>query len=577
MQRRSTFSRLYTYLSAYRRWFLLGCGAEIAVEVAMEVTVAYLVQGLSDAAVSLDWGLLLRVVAFGLGMTLLAAAIVPAAIRAQKRAAEQADSDLRQAVFEQVNRLPYAELQQTHSGELVSRLTNDVTTAKEAFGSVLTRVGITVCVGLACTAYMLLLSWKLAAVSLTFALLPYCFNRATAGRLRGRSSEVQASLGTLNARLKDLVTGARVIKAFRQEQRFAEEYTAASQSTLRRGLSRVWLLSFVNAGNGFFEGIGSTCMLAAAGYLLVTGQIGPGAAMAAIQLMNRVVRPFQTIGDAWAELQHALAAADRLFAILGREPEQLPLPPHYLGSSGTPGLCLRDLSFSYGRELVLSRVNLQVQPGQVIALVGASGSGKSTLFKLLLGLYPLDDGSVTLDGVDARSLGLQRLREMIAYVPQESFLYAGTVGENIAYGRPDASPMEIVQAAQHANAHDFIMALPQGYDTPVGERGTQLSGGQRQRISIARALLKNAPYLLLDEATASLDSESEGLVQAALDRLMHGRTTLTIAHRLSTVQGADCIHVLAAGQVVESGRHAELLARNGLYRQLYLAQQRDSA
>jgi ABC-type multidrug transport system fused ATPase/permease subunit len=241
-------------------------------------------------------------------------------------------------------------------------------------------------------------------------------------------------------------------------------------------------------------------------------------------------------------------------------------------------VAVHDLAFSYEGEdeedpsddvEVLHEISLSADQGQVVALVGPSGGGKSTLIKLLLGFYPVRDGEIAIDGRQVEGYSLPQLRSMMAYVPQDAYLFDGTIEENIRYGRPDATRQEVVAAAQSANAHDFILEQPDGYDTPVGERGAKLSGGQRQRIAIARALIKDAPILLLDEATSALDSESEQQVQDALGVLMQGRTTIAIAHRLSTIENADTIYVIDGGKVVEQGRHEELLGRGGLYSRLH--------
>lgn len=569
MSGQATLQRLFSYLAKYRRPYLFGYVAEILTEMASELTLAYLILGLTNATVGRDFGLLLRVSLFSTAVISFALIVLPIAIQRRKAAAEWAAVDLRQAVFQQINRLPQRQLEATHSGDLVSRLTNDVTAAKDAFGNILTQIGLTLTVSLACTVYMFALSWKMALVAFAFGLVPLLFNRATAKPLRSASAAVQSSLGGLNVRLKDLLAGISVIRAFQAEPSFVNEYTRANQQSLQSGYRRVWLQSLVTAGNDFSGGLGMIGLLVLASYFIITKQLTAGVAITAVQLTHNLVRPFQVLGDLWGQLQHSLAASDRLFAVIDAAPEVLP-------NLATPGevragtaIELTDVCFHYEQREVISQISLTVPTGQVVALAGPSGGGKSTLCKLLLGLYPIDSGTITVQGRDLHSYDLEELRRQTAFVPQDAYLYAGTVGENIAFGKPGASQAEIEQAARAANAHDFIMALPQGYDTPVGERGTQLSGGQRQRISIARAILKDAPILLLDEATSSLDSEAEALVQEALTRLMAGRTTLIIAHRLATIRNADCIHVIAEGRVVESGTHDELLAREGVYRRLH--------
>lgn len=577
MQGKATLKRLFGYLAKYRRPYLFGYVVEIGTEVAVELTMAYLILGLTNASVGRDFGLLLRVALFSTAVTLFALVVLPSAIRKRRAAAEWAAVDLRQDVFLHLNHLPQNQLENVHSGDYVSRLTNDVTAARDAFGTILTQLGASLAVSLACTIYMVMLSWKMALVAFATGLLPLFFNRATTRRLRGTSTEVQRSLGGLNVRLQDLLSGITVIRAFRAEEQFVQDYDQANRQTLQRGFARVWIQSLVTAANDFFGGFSMVGLLCLASYFIITKQLTAGVAVTAVQLTHNLVRPFQVFGDLWGQLQHSLAASDRLFAIIDAEPEALPNPQGQIDLGNGAALRLNDVSFQYDERAVISHLTLQVPPGEVIALVGPSGGGKSTLFKLLLGLHPLSDGTIAVHGRNLNSYSLEELREQIAYVPQDSYLYAGTAYENIAFGKPGATREEITEAARAANAHDFIMALPEGYDTQIGERGAQLSGGQRQRISIARAILKNAPILLLDEATSSLDSESEALVQSALNRLMLGRTTLIIAHRLSTIQNADCIHVVADGQVVESGTHDELLKLGGVYQHLHEIQHGQAA
>lgn len=569
MKANSTPGRLFGYLSRYRTPYTLGSLVEIGTQVSFELMMAYMLRGLTDAAVGSDLSLLIRVTVVTSIVALAFVFAFPWGMRTRSRAGEMAAVDLRQDLFDKINRLPQNRLEQIHSGDLVSRLTNDVTAAKDAYGDILIQLTTTIVTALACAVYVLTISWKLAIMAFAIGIVPLVFNRLTAPRLRKVSGEVQKCLASLNAKLKDLLGGVPVIRAFQAEQRFVQEYGVANQVTLSQGIKRVWLQSIINAGNDYLGGLAIVGMLVLASYFIMTRQLTPGAAIAAVQVMHNVLRPFQVLGDLWAKLQQSLAGSDRIFALLDEEAEVLPEPQGPINLGNGAALRLTDIRFNYGEKQALSGVSLEVPMGKVIALAGPSGGGKSTLFKLLLGFYPVTAGTIAVHGRDINSYSLDELRELIAFVPQDSYLYTGTVFENISYGKPGASREEVIAAAEAANAHDFIMQLPDGYDTYIGERGAQLSGGQRQRISIARAILKDAPILLLDEATSSLDSESEALVQQALNRLMQKRTTLIIAHRLSTIRNADCIHVVADGQVVESGTHEELLLLGGIYKQLH--------
>jgi ATP-binding cassette, subfamily B, bacterial len=291
--------------------------------------------------------------------------------------------------------------------------------------------------------------------------------------------------------------------------------------------------------------------------------------LAVINLLNGVVFMFTSLGNFIAQIQGSLAGANRVFELLDEpvEPERYVLKK----TEDTAAMVeLQDIGFSYnGTDRVLDGVSLSIGKGQMAALVGPSGGGKSTVLKMLLGYYPPQEGNIVVNAKSIGQYSLTELRDMMAYVPQDAYLFDGTVEENIWYGRPKATREEVIAAAEAANAHGFITELPEGYATKVGERGTRLSGGQKQRIAIARALLKNAPILLLDEATSALDSESEQLVQDALNRLMQGRTTIAVAHRLSTIRHADVIYVIEGGEVVEKGNHTELAEGEGLYNRLY--------
>jgi ATP-binding cassette subfamily B protein len=578
MKQRSTLSRLYTYLYNYRFGYIVGTLIQVGASITFQLLIAYLVRGLTDAGLSGDVPLIIRVTMISSAIAGGVVLIVPWGVRQRSVAAERAALDLRQDLFVQVNHLPQKYMEQTHSGDIVSRLTNDVTAAKDAFSDIMVQLLQVVASGIVFAVYLFTLSWELALITLAVGLIPIGFNRWMGRPLRRVSHEAQASLSSLNSRLRDLLAGMSVIRVFQQEERFLGEYGAANQTALAIAGRRARLQAAVNALNDFLGFQGLICVMIAGTYFIMTDRLSAGQAITAIQVMQHVLRPFLVLGDLWARIQQALAGADRIFEIMDQEPEQLPAPQTEVEVGNGAALRLTNVSFSYDTKAVLTDVSLEVPQGKVTALAGPSGGGKSTLFKLLLGLYPCTEGTIAVLGRDINGYDLQALRQLIAFVPQDSYLYSGTIYDNIAWGRPEgASEAEVIAAAKAANAHDFIMQLPNGYQTKIGERGTQLSGGQRQRLSIARAILKDAPILLLDEATSSLDTEAEALVQEALNRLMQGRTTLVIAHRLSTIRNADCIHVIADGKVAESGTHEELLALDGIYRYLHDLQEKEVA
>jgi ABC-type multidrug transport system fused ATPase/permease subunit len=356
-------------------------------------------------------------------------------------------------------------------------------------------------------------------------------------------------------------------------------FGAANRDLLRNGLRRVRLESAL-AGLNSLGLVMFVVPLGVGGYAVLMGQTTFGILIALTQLNNQILFFAYSIGETITRIQASLAAADRIMAVLDAEPE-----PECYGETAAIApsvpdantlLEFRDVSFAYaGGNAVLRGMSFGIRQGQVSAFVGPSGGGKSTLFKLLLGGYPVRQGAIYVAGRSINSYPLTELRDQFAYIPQDAYLYSGTILENIRYGKPDATQDDVVAAAVAAYAHDFIRELPEGYQTKVGERGARLSGGQRQRIAIARALLKNSPVLLLDEATSALDSESEEWVQRALEVLMRGRTVLIIAHRLSTIEHASVIFAVDGGRVVEAGTHGDLLKAGGLFRRLHNLQFRE--
>ena len=567
--RKWSILRLLALLKPRRAKYLLGLTLRVALSTSERMAVAYLIKLIIDAmtardlpasrAILIDWILLYLGYMF----------VAPFVLYLWRSAIAEGTASLRQTVFAHLLRLPLGYHEAHHSGEALSLLSNDISAAERAYQDDLLALVEASVQGLAAVVFMLLLSWQLALLVLLGNLMPLVVNTLFAGRLRKLGEEVQASLGGLSERMTDLLAGFQVVRAFNLGGWILGRFEQANGQVLEVSLRRVRTDAVLAAANDF-TGFFTFLPMMAGAYLAMNGQTTFGVLVAIIQVSNQVNYFVYSLGGTISRIQAALAAADRILKAMDEplEAQRLGLPAPAAPASGS-AIEFERVRFAYnGGADVLDGLSFTIQPGQVAAFAGPSGGGKSTLFKLILGCYPVKDGEVRVAGQALGGLRLRDLRERVAYVPQDAFLFSGTIYDNIRYGRPDASDEKVAAAARAAFADEFIREFPAGYETLVGERGARLSGGQRQRIAIARALLKDAPILLLDEATSALDSESEQIVQRALEVLMRGRTTLVIAHRLSTIQNADQIYVIAGGQVAEQGRHAELLARKGIYANL---------
>ncbi len=482
--------------------------------------------------------------------------------------------DLRNDIQTKLTDLSFSYHDNTEAGQLLSRAIQDVERIRFLTGRASFRVvdGLVLLVG---TGAVLL--WMNPTLALLVLLsLPLLLHRAFyyASRARPLSVVIQDQLGRVTTRLEQSLRGVRVVKAFAQEEAEIARYDAENEGWF--GLSaqssrleavHVPLLDLIVNG-------GTVCILLYGGWLVIQGQLTIGALVAFTTYLAQLASPVRAVGRVIPAIAMASAAGERIFAILDQSPEVRDAPNAITVPPLKGHVRFEDVSLAYaGRRPAVSGVSFEARPGQVVALLGATGAGKSTLTYLIGRFYDPTAGRVTIDGYDLRQVKRASLRRQIGVVLQETVLFSDTVRENIAFGRPSASEDEIVAAAQAAQAHDFILAMPEGYDTPVGERGVTLSGGQKQRLAIARALLTDPRLLILDDATASVDTATEQAIQTALDRLMQGRTTFIIAHRLSTMRRADLILVLEHGRLAAQGTHANLITDSPLYAAIYDRQQ----
>ncbi|MGQ9454504.1 MAG: ABC transporter ATP-binding protein [Armatimonadota bacterium] len=481
-------------------------------------------------------------------------------------------ADVRRAVYNHLQSLPLSFFHRNKLGDIISRMTYDVSLITNASQLVTQAIEapVLIIVGLA---GLFAISWKLAALTLVFVPIMGLLIDRLSRKIRTLTSDTQAKLGAMNAVIEETIRAIRIVKSFGMERHEINRFAHANANALRAALAAARRAAAVLPTVEFMGGLSGALLLLVAGLMVVSGEIRIGKLFEFTYLAFVVAAAGKQFGKLNVLYQQIMAGAERIFELLDAKPEMADKPDAIELRDVKGYVEFRDVHFNYDNgEPVLRGISFKIEPGEVVAIVGPSGAGKSTMADLIPRFYDVTSGQVLVDGYDVRDLKTSSLRAHIGIVPQETILFSGTIAENIAYARPESDMAEIIEAAKAANAHDFIQALPEGYQTRLGEGGSGLSGGERQRIAIARALLKNPKILILDEATSSLDATSENVVQEALERLMQGRTTLVIAHRLSTVTGADRILVVDQGQIVESGSFIELIDRDGPFAQLYRTQ-----
>ena len=484
-------------------------------------------------------------------------------------------ADIREKLYNHLQTLSLSFFTKTPTGVIISRITTDVMLIQGAVSSATAGIFKDIFTFFGLVAVAFLQSWKLAIIFYIISPLALIPIRVFGKRMRKFARKGQQRMGLLTTFLHETITGNRIVKAFNMEEYEKKRFAEENNRLFKTFLTRIKVRALNAPLMELLGGTAGAVIIWVGGRMILQGEITPGAFGSFLLAVMMCYAPIRDLSKVNLEIQEGLAGATRVFELLDTTPDiedkegAILLPPI------SRGIDFLKITFKYGEEVVLKEVSLQVKVGEVIALVGMSGAGKTSLVNLLPRFYDVEEGQILIDGHDLRKVTVKSLRDQIALVTQQTILFNDTARNNIAYGNLKCSDQEILEAAQAASAHDFIQRLPQGYNTIIGEQGVKLSGGERQRVSIARAILKNAPILILDEATSSLDSDSETEVQKAFEGLMKGRTVFVIAHRLSTIRNAHRIVVLSEGRIVEQGTHEELIDLNGEYRRLYDLQFRE--
>ena len=481
--------------------------------------------------------------------------------------------DIRNKLYDHLQSLSFAYFDKAQTGQLMSRATVDIEAVRTFISMGLLQLFQTVFLMVGVSYLLLSLDWRLALMTLAFVPIMAWRTISTSRRLRPIWLRVQQQIAAVGITLQESLTGVRIVKSFAQEKEESKKFDTGARDIYNTQIDAARIVAFNTPLMVFLIGAPTALVLWYGGRQVIAGNLTIGGIVQFIMYLGMLAMPIRSLGAVTNMYSRSASAGERIFEILDTKSPVKDKPDAIVLDKLKGRVAFEDVSFSYAENApALHSINFSVEPGQLVALVGASGSGKSTIINLILRFYDVSGGRITMDGIDIRDIALSSLRKNIGTAQQDVFLFSTTIRNNIAYGMPDATIEQVTAAAKAAQIHDFIMSLPDGYETWVGERGHTLSGGEKQRVTIARAILKNPSVLILDEITSSVDAETERLIRKAVDELIKGRTTFIISHRLPIITNADLILVIKDGQIVERGKHQELMSTSTLYRHTYLSQ-----
>ncbi|MBR0325265.1 MAG: ABC transporter ATP-binding protein [Selenomonadales bacterium] len=572
----SSFVRLYSYIAPYKGRLVLALFCAILAAGA-NLYVPWLIKGVIDQVLADKDMMMLNLIAVSIVVAFfLRGGFLYGQHYLMSYIAQKVVIDVRGAIYRKLQKLTISYFEKRQTGTVMSYVTNDVAAMQAGLADHIIDMITEGFILIGSFAMMCWLHWKLTLLTLIIVpLVGYTMN-IFGRKLKKTSFTMQERVAEITSLLQEALTAIRVIRSFVREDYEIDRFGHQNHANFIAQMKNAKLMAMLAPVVEFLAAISVTLILWYGGMEVIDGNLTAGALIAFLVYAVNLANPIKRLSRVYGNIQKAIAAAERVFAVLDTEEEIQDAPDAKEMPIVKGNVKLTDVKFSYVEgELAIKGISMEAQPGQMVAIVGASGSGKSTITNLIPRFYDIQSGSIEIDGYDIRSVTQQSLRKQIGIVPQETVLFNGTVYENIRYGNLEATEEQIIAAAKAANAHEFITQMTNGYETQIGERGALLSGGQRQRIAIARAILKNPQILILDEATSALDTESEKIVQDALDKLLIGRTSIVIAHRLSTIVRADVIIVMERGVIVERGTHEELLAKGGIYSKLHQMQQRD--